>query len=141
MIKKCNSLLLMVAIVFGTMFTANAQDDSSYQMWESITLTPDNSKLKVLAENMRKHNQKYHKSGAHKATVFNITTGPNAGKIVWEMGPLTFADLDTRPSVGGHDEDWRDNVDPYIKKTNTVEYWKEDTKNSNTSMLDGDNSK
>jgi len=28
MIKKCNSLLLMVAIVFGTMFTANAQDNT-----------------------------------------------------------------------------------------------------------------
>jgi hypothetical protein len=141
MIKKCSSLLIMVAIVFGAMSTVKAQDNSSYQMWESITLTPDNSKLKVLAENMRKHNQTYHKSGAHKATVFNITTGPNAGKIVWEMGPLTFADLDTRPGVGGHDEDWRDNVDPYIKKTNRVEYWKEDAKNSNTSMLDGDNSK
>jgi hypothetical protein len=141
MIKKIKSLLLTGAIVFGAMFTVNAQDDSSYQMWESITLTPDNSKLKVLAENMRKHNQTYHKSGVHKATVFSITTGPNTGKIVWEMGPLTFADLDTRPSVGGHDEDWRDNIMPYIKKMNTAEYWKEDAKLSNTSMLDGDNSK
>jgi len=57
MIKKCNSLLLMVAIVFGAMLTVNAQDDSSsYEMWESIMLTPDNTKLKVLQENMRKHN-------------------------------------------------------------------------------------
>jgi hypothetical protein len=141
MIKKCNSLLIMVAMVFGTMLTVNAQGDNSYQMWESITLTPDNSKLKVLAVNMRKHNQTYHKSGAHKATVFNITTGPNTGKIVWEMGPLTYSDLDKRPSVGGHDEDWRDNIMPYIKKINTAEYWKEDAKRSNTSMLDGDNSK
>ena len=141
MIKKCNLLLIMVAMVFGTVLTVNAQDNSSYKMWESIILTPDNSKLKVLAENMRKHNQTYHKSGAHKATVFDISTGPNTGKIVWEMGPLTFADLDTRPSVGGHDEDWRDNIMPYIKKMNTREYWKEDAKLSNTSMLDGDNSK
>jgi hypothetical protein len=132
------ALTTMLLLISTTTF---AQEDSSYQMWESITLTPDNSKLKVLAENMRKHNQTYHKSGAHKATVFNITTGPNAGKIVWEMGPLNFADLDTRPSVGGHDEDWRDNIMPYIKKMNTAEYWKEDAKLSNTSMLDGDNSK
>lgn len=133
---------MMVAIVFGAMLTVNAQDDSSsYQMWESIMLTPDNTKLKVLAENMRKHNQTYHKEGVHKATVYSISTGPNAGKIVWQMGPLTYADLDTRPSVGGHDDDWRDNVMPYIKKMNTVEYWKEDAERSNTSMLDGDNSK
>lgn len=142
MIKKCNSLLLMVAIVFGTVFTVTAQDDDkSYRMWETIMLTPDNTQLKVLAENMRKHNQTYHKAGPHKATVYNITTGPNAGKIVWEMGALTYADLDTRPSVGGHDEDWRDNIDPYIKKMNTVEYWKGDKKKNNTDMLDDDNSK
>jgi len=141
MIKKCNSLLLMVAIVFGTMLTVNAQDNSSYEMWENITLTPDNTKIKVLQENMRKHNQTYHAAGAHKATVYSIATGPNAGKIVWSMGPLTFADLDTRPSVGGHDDDWRDNVSPYIKKMNTAEYWKADDKLNNTGMLDDDNSK
>ncbi len=141
MIKKCNSLLLMAAIVFGTMLTVHAQDESSYEMWEDIMLTPDNTKLKVLAENMRKHNQTYHNAGPHKSTVYNITTGPNAGKIIWEMGALTYPDLDTRPSVGGHDEDWRDNIDPYIKRTNTVEYWKGDAKLNNTDMLDGDNSK
>ena len=142
MIKKTISFLTMVALVFGTVFTVNAQDDdSSYEMWEDIMLTPDNTNLKVLQDNIRKHNQTYHKTGPHKATVYNITTGPNAGKIIWEMGALTYTDLDTRPGVGGHDEDWRDNVSPYIKKTNTVEYWKSDKKLNNTDMLDGDNSK
>jgi len=141
MIKKTISLLTMVAIVFGTMLTLNAQEDSSYEMWEDVMLTPDNTNLKILQDNIRKHNQTYHKEGPHKATVYNITTGPNAGKIVWEMGALTYADLDTRPAVGGHDEDWRDNVSPYIKKTNTVEYWKSNKKLNNTDMLDDDNSK
>ena len=142
MIKKTVSLLMMVAIVFGAILTVNAQDDSSsYQMWESIMLTPDNTKLKVLGENMRKHNQKYHKEGPYKAAVYSISTGPNVGKLIWEMGPLTYSLLDARPSKGGHDEDWRDNVMPYIKKMHTVEYWKEDGKISNTGMLDGDNSK
>ncbi len=142
MIKKCNSLLLMVVIVFGTMLTVNAQDDSSsYAMWESIMLTPDNTKLKVLGDNMRKHNQTYHNEGAHKATVFNISTGPNAGKFVWQMGPLMFSHLDSRPSADGHDEDWRDNIMPYIKKMHTVEYWKAYDKLNNTDMLDDDNSK
>jgi hypothetical protein len=142
MIKKCNSLLIMVAIVFGAMLTVNAQDDdSSYKMWEDIMLTPDNTHLKVLAENMRKHNQTYHNKGAYKSTVYNITTGPNTGKIIWEMGALTYSDLDKRPAVGGHDEDWRDNIDPYIKSYSTAEYWKADKKKNNTAMLDNDNSK
>ena len=140
MIKKSISLLTMVAIIFGTMITVNAQDDSkSYEMWEDIMFTPDNTKLKILEANMRKHNQTYHKSGPHKATVYNIVSGPNAGNIVWEMGALTYPDLDKRPSVGGHDEDWRDNIQPYIKKTHTVEYWRADKKLNNTDMLDGDN--
>ena len=141
MIKRSISLLMMVALVFGAMVTVQAQDDSKYQMWESIMMSPDNTKLKVLGENMRKHNQKYHKDGPYKATVYNIATGPNVGKMIWEMGPLTYSHLDARPSKGGHDEDWRDNVMPYIRKMHTAEYWKEDAKISNTSMLDGDNSK
>lgn len=142
MIKKTITLLSMLAIVFGTVFTVNAQDDdSSYKLWEDIMITPDNTKLKVLQTNMRKHNQMYHKSGPHKSTVYNITSGPNAGKIIWEMGPLTYPDLDKRPSVGGHDEDWRDNIEPYIKKTHTVEYWRDDKELNNTGMLDNDGSK
>jgi len=132
--------LTVMLLLFST--TAFSQDDSSsYEMWEDIMLTPDNTNLKVLGDNMRKHNQTYHSEGAHKSTVYNISTGPNAGKIIWEMGPLMYSHLDSRPSAGGHDEDWRDNVMPYIKKMHTVEYWKADAKLNNTDMLDGDNSK
>ena len=133
--------LMMLAIVFTFSTTVNAQESEDYEMWEDIMITPDNTNLKVLEQNMRKHNQTYHKDGPHKATVYNITTGPNAGKIIWEMGKLTYADLDTRPAVGGHDEDWRDNITPYIKKMNTVEYWKSNKKLNNTDMLDDDSSK
>ncbi len=133
--------MIMVCIAFGAVFTINAQEDKSYAMWEAIVITPDYTKLKVLGENMRKHNQKYHKEGPYKSTVFNINTGPNAGKIVWQMGPMMFAHNDSRPAEGGHDDDWRDNVMPYIKKFNTIEYWRADEKLNNTDMLDGDISK
>ena len=103
-------------------------------MWEAIFLTPDNTKLKVLGENMRAHNRKYHNEGAHKATVYNVTTGPDVGKIIWMMGPLQYKDMDTRPAAGGHDEDWRDNIMPYVKKMEHGEHWTQDVKNSNTSI-------
>jgi len=136
MTKKSISLLMIFAIAFGAMTTVNAQNNSSYSMWESITLSPDNTKLKELAEGMHKHNKKYHQNGPYKAVVYNITTGPNIGKIIWEMGPLKYSDLDGRPSEGGHDEDWRDNVMPYIKKMSNGEYWKQDDKLSNVAMMD-----
>jgi len=141
MIKTIKSLLLVVAVVFGTMLTTNAQEDKSYAMWELIMLTPDNTKLKVLSENMRKHNQTYHKEGPYDANVFTISSGPNAGKILWIMGPMNYKHNDSRPSAGGHDVDWRDNVMMYIKKMHTIEYWRQGKKLSNTDMLDGDPSK
>lgn len=142
MIKKSISLIIMVFIVCGTMMTVTAQEESkTYNMWENIILTPDYSKLKVLGENMRNHNMKYHKEGPYTASVYNISTGPYAGNILWQMGPMMYKHNDTRPGAGGHDEDWRDNVMPYIKKMHTVEYWKQDDELSNTSMLDGDNAK
>ena len=132
----------MAFIVFGTMITVNAQEESkSYNMWEDILLTPDNTKLKVLGDNMRKHNATYHKNAPYIATVYNITTGPNSGKIIWQMGPMKYSHNDNRPGKGGHDSDWRDNVMPYIKKMHTIEYWRQDDELSNTSMLDGDDAK
>ena len=139
MFKKVLSFAVLAAMVFGTLGTLQAQESRMADpIWESIVLTPDYTKLKVFGENMRKHNQKYHKEGAHRVTVYNISTGPDTGKVVWLMGPLKFADLDTRPAVGGHDEDWRDNVMPYIKKIESGEYWKQDDKASNTNMLPSD---
>ena len=142
MIKKSISQLLVILLIIGASFTSNAQDDSNnYVMFESMMMTPDYTKLKVLGDNMRAHNAKYHKDGPYKAAVYNISTGPNSGSMVWMMGPTTYTHLDGRPSDGGHDEDWRDNVMPYIKKIHTSEYWRMDGKLSNTAMLDGDNSK
>lgn len=141
MLKKTLSFALLMTIVLGALGTVDAQEGIIEDpIWESILLTPDNTKLKVFSENMRKHNQKYHNEGAHNVNVYNISSGPNTGKLVWMMGPLKFADLDTRPAVGGHDDDWRDNVMPYVKKVQSGEYWAQDDKVSNTSMLTTDSS-
>lgn len=136
MFKRTLSFALLAIMFLGALVTAEAQEAMMADpTWESIMITPDNTKLKVLGENMRKHNQKYHKVGAFSVTVYNISSGPNTGKLVWMMGPLKFADLDGRPAAGGHDEDWRDNVMPYVKKVENGEYWQQDDKVSNTGML------
>ncbi len=136
MIKKSIAFAMVITIALGSLTTVKAQEKKSYTMWESITITPDNTKLKALGEAMKKHNQTYHKAGPYKAYVYNIVSGPNANKIVWEMGPVRFSDFDKRPSTGGHDEDWRDQVMPNVKSLNTVEYWRKDDKLSNEGALD-----
>ena len=57
--KTSITYLLMAMFLLGTVVTTTAQEADA-PMWESIVLTPDNTKLKVLSENMRAHNQKYH---------------------------------------------------------------------------------
>ena len=135
-----NLIVLLIAglLILGYSPSLQAQDDADEPMWETILITPDNKNLKVLAENMREHNQKYHSEGPYTASVYTINTGPNVGKIVWMMGPLKFTHLDNRPSAGGHDESWRDNIMPYVKKLSHGEYWQSDSKLSNTSMMTGD---
>ncbi|WP_373074888.1 hypothetical protein [Zeaxanthinibacter enoshimensis] len=137
--KKLNFYLLWVlsiALIPGYGLMAQ-EENNDYVMYESIILTPNTTKLKVLGENMQKHNQKYHSTAPYSANVYNISTGANAGKMIWMMGPMKFADLDKRPAEGGHDEDWRDNIMPYINEMGTAEYWKADSKLSNLSMMDG----
>ncbi|GAA4281454.1 hypothetical protein [Gaetbulibacter aestuarii] len=132
-----NFQTLLVLILLSTGFNLNAQDDSdNYVMHESVMVTPDNTHLTILGENLRKHNMKFHNEGPFNASVFTISTGPNAGNMIWMMGPLMFKNLDSRPSSDAHDKDWRENVMPYIKKMYTVEYWRRNDKLSNFENLD-----
>lgn len=136
MIKKSISFFMMVALVVSFNQTVKAQEKTTtYEMWESIILTPDNAKLKLLGDALRKHNQTFHKQGPYKAYVYNIVTGPNVGKLVWEMGPVTFSQLDKRSSTAGHGDDWRDQVMPFVKNMSNGEYWRKEDKLSNTGSL------
>ncbi len=120
--------LLLMGCSLPFFMTGQDDSDGSYLMWESIYLTPDNTKLPELSAAMKKHNQTYHREGHYTASVYSVSTGPDVGKIVWLMGPCTYSDLDNRPSQGGHDEDWSANVMPYVKKISNAEYWKFDAK-------------
>ena len=135
MLKKLFLSSLVMTFILTGYAKLQAQDEDQYAMWQSVYLTPDNSKLKELGDALSKHNKKYHNEGPYKAVVYNVVTGPNIGQLVWQMGPLNYAHLDARPSEGGHDDDWRSNVMPYVKKMKHGEYWKQDNKLSNTSML------
>ncbi|MBK7342106.1 MAG: hypothetical protein IPJ06_02670 [Saprospiraceae bacterium] len=87
--------MLLFALIMPIMLMAQ-DDKEGYAMWQTIYLTPNTANLKALGLAMASHNKTYHKTGPHQASVYNVATGPNTGKMVWLMGPLTYADLDTR---------------------------------------------
>lgn len=115
-----------------------AQEEQSEDViYQSVLLTPDNTQLEAFQEAMAEHNQTFHNEpGPYHSNVWSISTGPNAGKILWTMGPLnSYAQLDDRPS-GDHDDHWQNVVMPTVKDTETVEYWRLDQELSNA--VEGD---
>lgn len=101
-----------------------AQDAKEYVVFENAMLTVKPDKIKLFEAGMAAHNKKYHSDNVYGARVYGIVNGSNAGKYIWAMGPLPWSAMDNRPTKGGHDEDWRDNVVPYMESGADVTYWK-----------------
>lgn len=115
-------VLFLVLCPFISQAQEEGQEDVIY---EAVLLTPDHTQLEAFQEAMAEHNQTFHnEQGPYHSNVWAVSTGPNAGKMIWTMGPLSsYAQLDNRPS-GEHDDHWQNVVMPTVKSTETVEYWK-----------------
>ena len=116
--------MLICCLVMALSMSVTAQD---YVQFETIYLKPDTKHLSTLSKNMKAHNDKYHSALPHHANVWQVSNGPKSGWLVWSMGPTTFGHLDSRPGEGGHDEDWANNVMPYVTDMGTIEYWRLNT--------------
>ncbi len=122
------NLLITLLVAAPILLTAQ---DNSYTMYMTVMLSPENAADQTELETvMKAHNQKFHQGGAYNAVVWNIITGPNTNKLVWMMGPLTFADIDGRPGSTDHYKDWA-KVGQHLGGADGVEYWKRDDKLSN----------
>ncbi len=111
------SFVLLAFVSLSSLYAQNV-------IFEVMYLKPNTQKLKELNENMKAHNEKYHVEAPYTAGAWQVISGEHTGQIAWIMGPFTFADLDSRPSDGGHDEDWMGNVMPYTHGMKDGNYWK-----------------
>jgi len=112
------SLLFAVFFLF---FVAHAQD--SYVMFETMYIWPKTDKMEEFGEALMKHNKAYHSEGTSQVNIQYVANGKYGGSFVWVMGPLTFTDLDSRPSDLSHRQDWSE-VMQYVDKTEHVEFWR-----------------
>lgn len=122
--KKSILSIICVSLAFGLTY---AQDGGAY-MYETIYLTPIPGKISELNKGLSAHNKKYHGEGDYTAFVQTVLSGAHSGDYVWVMGPGNFARLDSRPAIGGHDDDWNTNVMPHISKISDAGYWVRDDK-------------
>jgi len=111
--------------------------DNDYVMFETMYVTPHFTAEGHFQKAMAAHNKKFHKEGALAVNVYNVVSGPNIGKMQWVMGPCKFSDFDAGRGEG-HNEDWATKVLPHVKKQESGEYWRMDTKLSTVKPLGAD---
>lgn len=112
---------LAAAFMLIVTFSFSQKD---YQMWETTYITPKAEKMAELKKGMAEHNKKFHNDGPYLAHVWNIYAGYREGEWLWAMGPCTWTHLDDRPDSKEHNEDWQNNVVPYVEKFGGSQYWK-----------------
>lgn len=117
--RKLLYALVLLPLLIG------AQDYQEPLVLQNVMLTVQPDKVKAFEAGIAAHNKKYHGEGAFQALVYTINSGKNAGKYMWNMGPLPWSAMDKRPSEdNGHDADWDTNVAPYLTSDVDVNYWK-----------------
>jgi len=118
--KKIPTLIL----AFFFSLSAIAEESKVYTQWDTFRFTVNNQFAKKLTKNMRAHIKKYHAEAPLKTKIYNITYGPSANELIWVMGPVSYSELDARPDNKKHDDDWADNINPYITSYNQSEIWR-----------------
>ncbi len=116
-------LLLVPILAFG--------QSSDYAMFENFYFTTKAGHAADLKKSLSAHNKKYHPQGDYAAQVYSVQNGPNAGKLVWSMGPTTWTKIENRPQEEGHDGDWDENIAIHIESYDATEYYKMDDDLSN----------
>jgi len=116
------TLTLFIALFFT--YSVLAEEQKSYTQYDTFRFNVDNKHAKKLTINMRNHIKKYHVEEPLKTKIYNITYGANTNDLIWVMGPVSYAELDSRPDDKNHDDDWADNINPYITSYNQSEIWR-----------------
>jgi hypothetical protein len=117
--KKLFYIALLIPVL------AMAQNNPEPLIIQNVMLTVLPGHVKAFEEGVAAHNKKYHTAGPYQSSVFVIDNGKNAGKYIWNMGPLPWSAMDGRPmSANGHDADWDAKVVPHLSNEVDVNYWR-----------------
>lgn len=117
--NKPMKALLSAVFTFTLSFTLLSQD----LIFQMVTLTPKAGMTNELQKVMKEHNDTFHKDGPYGVRCYSINSGPDAGKIVWTMGPLTWGQLEDRPAGSDHEDHWDKKVAQYLEPGAHVEYY------------------
>jgi len=112
----------ILATLFAT--TVLFAQDENYEQNELAYIQVKIGMEKKFESAVRSHIQKYHIAEPHTASLYQIANGTRVGWYVFNAGPSTFADMDSRPGGAAHDADWEKNISPLIEKYGETEFWR-----------------
>ena len=117
--KKLFYLLLLAPLL------VLSQEYQEPLVFQNVMLTVEPGHTKAFETALATHNKKFHGDGLYQANVYTINSGKNAGRYMWNMGPLPWSAMDDRPSTeNGHDADWDANIVPHLSNEVDVNYWR-----------------
>ena len=117
-----NQLFLFLMVVF-TSFSLWGQAD--YKQYETVRFKVKMGHQADFEKALAAHNKKYHNTAPYKIGIFEIWTGPNSGQYELSMGPMTFTQMEGRPSGEEHEKDWQ-KVLEHVESAGEAIYWRAD---------------
>jgi hypothetical protein len=117
--------MLMVLGIFLFAFSmGNSQTD--YMQWEAGYITAKAGQGEMFKKGLAAHNKKFHNADPYKIAVFSVLSGQHSGQYFLGMGPVTFTQIEGRPSGDEHRMDWQQNVLPYVESEGETDFWRLD---------------
>lgn len=123
------NLMLTLGLLGWMTISSWAQND--YLQWETHRYYAKPGQAENFEKGLAAHNKKFHSAAPYKTSIFHVRTGPNSGCYELVMGPMTFTQMEGRPTGDDHDNDWEKMSWPMLnpsEKPSTGEL----TKTSNT---------
>jgi hypothetical protein len=115
---------LLLTMAFLATICGFAQDDAPAVVFDQIMITPQPTKIAEFYKAVAEHNKQFHTEAPRQVAVYQIMTGPNTGKYIWNLGPCTWAELDERPMDAAHDKHWSSTVTPTLTTDANGTFWR-----------------
>ncbi len=118
------NLMLTLGLLGWMTISSWAQND--YLQWETHRYYAKPGQAENFEKGLAAHNKKFHSAAPYKTSIFHVRTGPNSGCYELVMGPMTFTQMEGRPTGDDHDNDWEKNVLAYAEPIGETIYWRAD---------------
>lgn len=114
---------ILLVLALAVCMISYAQEEAPTVVFDQIMVTPHPEKVADFHKAVAEHNKQFHSEAPRQVAVYQIMTGPNTGKYIWNLGPCTWAELDARPMDDAHNNHWSANVTPTLTTEANGTFW------------------